>query len=688
MNITGEQYIRTLAQYIRSNEKRLTATSSPQPSLGHLSGHRRSDSGGGSFSMSNLWSFSAALTSLKPTISTASTTPTSPPSSINNPNKIFVSLDPHHLYYLLAKFSDLGLDVGVFETVADFKRGDTVDIDIKDIETSSITSSNSISSMSSAMSSLSLFSGWQGWYSAALKNETIPINLEIQYIYRSFTKLTGLKVAILTQKKIDGFENWPMDAMLSLTMFKNLTHLEIHGLAPKSFDGWDILQEKLEYISLQQGSIDDIYELFVDAVVDSMKRRKPKDNTTNDQNVEKSQELVEAPKSGGYLPDNILPQRIWTNLKQVDLSDNSLTFVANEPLSYINKVINLNLSQNLLLAVPSGLSQLYNLQNLNLSNNMIESVTGIYAVLGNITKLDLRNNRIENLCGLERLWSLEYVDVRENRLLDWAEVGRMSELQEIRQIYVEGNPFVKLQPNYRISIFTTYRENNKDIILDGSGPSYNERRQIGSPKASPSNQKIPVAVLSSDSLLSPVLSSDEQTTTIPVLKTKKSRKFHKRVVKLDGGDSESDTGSVSSVKSKTNKEKKKKKDKSDKNPTKTESIPIMHRLVEVEKAVAAENDVNSRLRRKRSGKLRSDVAELSPKLRPSSPLSPRIESELALTPGEDYRRKIEELRTEGGSAWLRVLSEMEYSKGGTDRLREPPKMKAIADQLMTSRDHR
>jgi hypothetical protein len=212
-----------------------------------------------------------------------------------------------------------------------------------------------------------------------------------------------------------------------------------------------------------------------------------------------------------------------------------------------------------------------------------------------------------------------------------------------------------------------------------------------SPKSSPStNQKIPIAVLSSDSIFpNPPTSPDEQATKVPVLKTKKSRKFHKRVVNLDGVDSETDNGSdladVASINSKSSK--KKKKDKSAKTSNKTEPIPIKHRLVEVEKAVAAENDPNSRIHKKKSSKLRSNATELSPKLRPSSPLSPRIEADLTLTPGEDYRRKIEELRNEGGSAWLRVLSEMEYTKGGTDRLREPPKMKAIADQLMVDKDH-
>ena len=192
-----------------------------------------------------------------------------------------------------------------------------------------------------------------------------------------------------------------------------------------------------------------------------------------------------------------------------------------------------------------------------------------------------------------------------------------------------------------MSIFTAYRENNKDVILDGTTPGYNERRQINaSPKSSPSSQKVPIAVLSSDSILSsPVLSSDDQSPPVPVLKTKKSRKFRKRVVNLDGDDahnSGTDNGSdVASIKSSKSSRGKKKKDKSDKKLTKTEPIPI----------------------------------------KPASPS------------GDEYRRKIEELRTEGGSAWLRVLSEMEYAKGGSDSLREPPKMKAIVDQFMTTGDH-
>ncbi|CAG8620497.1 546_t:CDS:2 [Dentiscutata heterogama] len=407
-DVTGEQYIRTLAQYIRSNARKIFTpnSNSSLPSSQVLVGHRRSNSDGSNFSMANVWSFTTALTSsyLKPTSLTSSTAPSSPEFKASQ-KAILLTLDPQHLYYLLTKFSDLGLDVGAFEVTADFKYNDDdiIDIDLKD-ETASITSANSVSSISSAMSSLSLFTGWTG--------------------------------------------DLPIGTLLSMTLFKCLTHLEIYGLCPKLFDGWDILQEKLEHLSMQKCTIDDISEIFIDAVVDGLKRRNRKDvKTDNNEDIKKEsdQTATKSENLGDNSPDNILPPRIWRQLRQLNLSDNSLTFVASEPFSYIIKCACLDLSDNLLLAVPPGLSQLPDLQYLNLSNNMIETINNIHQVLSNVTKLDLRNNRIENLCGLERLWSLEYVDVRENRLTDWAEIGRMSELHGIKQIFVESNPFTKYQ---------------------------------------------------------------------------------------------------------------------------------------------------------------------------------------------------------------------------------------------------
>ncbi|CAG8818694.1 4937_t:CDS:1, partial [Racocetra fulgida] len=69
----------------------------------------------------------------------------------------------------------------------------------------------------------------------------------------------------------------------------------IYGLSPKMFDGWDILQEKLEYFSMRKCLIDDISEIFIDAVVDGLKRRKGKDVKT-DENEDKKEEADQMTK--------------------------------------------------------------------------------------------------------------------------------------------------------------------------------------------------------------------------------------------------------------------------------------------------------------------------------------------------------------------------------------------------------
>ncbi|CAG8563618.1 14234_t:CDS:2 [Gigaspora margarita] len=672
-DITGEQYIRTLAQYLRSNARRIFVPSSSLPSS-QVVGHRRANSDGANFSMANVWSFTTALTSsyLKPAALTSSTAPSTPEFS-SSQKVILVTLDPQHLYYLLTKFSDLGLDVGAFEVSADFKCNDEdiIDIDLRD-ETASVTSANSVSSISSAMSSLSLFTGWTGWAAAAQKNDNVPIKEEILYIYRAFNKLSGLKLSIITHKRIGGSSELPIGTMLSMTVFKCLTHLEIYGLSPKMFDGWDILQERLEFLSIQKCAIDDISEIFIDAVVDGLKRRNKKDIKT-DENEDKKEESDQTVTKFKDLDDSsLLPLRIWRQLKQLSLSDNSLTFVATEPFAYITKCVCMDLSDNLLLAVPSGLSYLNDLQYVNLSNNMIETINNIHQVLSNVTKLDLRNNRIENLCGLERLWSLEYVDVRDNRLTDWAEIGRMSELHGIKQIFVEGNPFTKFQQTYRVNIFSHFREKDKEIMLDGSGPSYNERRYITiNPK--PSSEKTPEAI-SALSAISASSGHESVLSTSPEdlqsrLKVPKSGKY-RRVVNLDFEEenhSGTDTGSdVMSVKSSKSGKSKKKKNKQ-----KLERMTSKHRLVEIEKAVAAENDP-AQIKKKKSLKFRQNSTDTQHSMAPKLPS--RSETEI-IALGEDYRRKIEELRNESGSSWLKVYTEMEYSKDENDRLREPPRMK-------------
>ncbi|CAG8557924.1 2609_t:CDS:2 [Paraglomus brasilianum] len=703
--VTGEQYIRTIAHYIRANDRRLT---SHQVSS-QLSGHKRSDSGSGVFSIQHLWSISAALTG------TSSPTPSSSPI----PKTPLVALDPHHMYYLLTRFSELGLDVGAFEPDSELiiRQGGGLEMSADDnTDAASIGSVNSIGSVSSAMSSLSLLSGWNGWSTAAQQAEQGPIEAEIKYIFKAFSKIVGIKVGPFNQRRIDGSENWPKGSMLSFSPFKSLCHLEIYDMPVKNFDGWDIIQERLESLTVQRGSIDDIVDLFADAVVNSAKRRKAieakrkqlKANIHLNNAIDVDSPPATQEQDAGEVADDslpVLPDNAWSRLESINLSDNSLTFFSAEPIMYISNCTHLDLSRNLLIAIPSTLAQLIHLKCLNVSYNMIENLTGIYQILGNVSRLDLRENRVNNLCGLERLYELEFVDLRDNYLTDWEEIKRMTDLSGIKEINVEGNPFTKLQ-NYRVNIFSAYREHDIDIILDGSAPTFNERQKI-SVQPRTSSPKVPAAVLSrnlsADNLIDIIKS-------IPLNITGKGslrKKRNKRIVDLDAEDDASGTGTDTNTdegaSARRTKSKSKKK-KSAINETPPSSSPISSspasptsptdgkprrtvlRIAEIERVTSEPR----KLRKPKSMKSLKTAVDSPYAATGISASASDDDAKSALASpiarGEEFRKKINDMRSEGGTAWLKVLGEVNFAKksgGDTTGLHSSePQLKGIVNRLL------
>ncbi|KAF9584566.1 hypothetical protein BGW38_006001 [Lunasporangiospora selenospora] len=219
--------------------------------------------------------------------------------------------------------------------------------------------------------------------------------------------------------------------------------------------------------------------------------------------------------------------RMWPKLRHFSVSDNSLPALNHaNSFSYAEAIVSLDLSHNLLNALPPGLIQLHNLQHLNLSYNMISTVQQVYQVLGNISVLDLRGNRLESLCGLERLWNLEKVDVRDNHLGEAAEVGRLAALPGIREIWSEKNPFCTLQAT-----------NGHDLLLDGMFASFVEKRALAtlSPSAFSTTissiNNVNVAHIPADSVPAAVLSKDlAATRPTPTSPPQKLSKNHQSTV--------------------------------------------------------------------------------------------------------------------------------------------------------------
>ncbi|KAG9321476.1 hypothetical protein KVV02_007275 [Mortierella alpina] len=296
--------------------------------------------------------------------------------------------------------------------------------------------------------------------------------------------------------------------------FPALTHLELHKIPAECVDGWETLMPQLKSLVVIQSGIEDVHDVLVTAVINSERRRRQRISRDKNRAVMIKEEQQEALKdasiaaqgsegaSSDALEDStsnghssqtqgdtpveqqdeaciLASLKMWPVLRHLSLSDNSLPdLTRNDTFMCTPSIVSLDLSHNLLLSPPSGLIHLHNLSHLNLSYNMISGVQSIYQILGNIATLDLRGNRLESLSGLERLWNLEMVDVRENHLGEAAEVGRLAALPGIREVWSEGNPFCAIQPKHRLQILAVFKANGHDLLLDGTFASFTEKRAL------------------------------------------------------------------------------------------------------------------------------------------------------------------------------------------------------------------
>ncbi|KAI1500439.1 leucine rich repeat domain-containing protein [Biscogniauxia marginata] len=187
--------------------------------------------------------------------------------------------------------------------------------------------------------------------------------------------------------------------------------------------------------------------------------------------------------ASNLLAMGILPASKWRFLKHLSLADNSLTAIPATSLTPLSNTLNsLDLSSNLFTQIPDSLATLTALRALNLSHCMIDSLHSLIRnPLPAISALNLRANRLQSLAGIEKLYPLERLDLRDNRLNDPMELARLTGIPDIREIWVEGNPFTRTHRDYRITIFNLFRKMpgySEDIIIDASGPTYSERRYL------------------------------------------------------------------------------------------------------------------------------------------------------------------------------------------------------------------
>ena len=679
-----------------------------------------------------------------------------------------LTLTPHHLFYLLSRFEELGINVGpmtirlenihndvapgnyVSFLSAPKSRGRASDAD-------SVRSSSSVRSVMSTMSSMWSQFNLSGQSNKEEKRKAVELE-DLKYLYSAFTKIPCLRLSPDHRSKlIAGFEEFPFDTAVPLFAFKNVSALEICDLDFRQLFGWDRMAEQLRSLTIKRASIDDLADLTINIVLDDMDKRRRRSSKapipsspavvwpSANNSVRNAAEVPSAsvpnspmaegrrpsigspqpsavnmartassdgkktprlrqrsispsrpassrhnssyghghhPRSGtpkfrresgssgssihsstprnstsNLLALGIVPASKWRFLRHLSLAENGLTFITTHSLAPLAQTLHsLDLSANLFTEIPESLASLTNLRALNLSNCMIDSMHSLLRnPLPAITTLNLRSNRLVSLAGIERLFSLERVDLRDNKLTDPTELARLTRMPEMQDIYVAKNPFVRTHPNYRVTIFNLFRATpgyTEDVKIDSTGPSYSERRQLVDRAPEPPQAPVAPPVIederSDDALNMPNLSERSRqaavdynqgsTRSIGDYSTASQRKkkgSRRRIVELSH-----EMGSES---------------------TQADAPPSPRAAP---KAVSSEEQ-------QRYVRATSSPPRLPPLDTGASSMSiegfePSIEEDEDIgVNSEAYRQKIETLKSDLGNGWLTALSE--DMKNGTER---------------------
>ena len=598
--------MQNLAYFVRTHERALA--NALQLQRQHKHGSQQ-----GAVGATAMASSSAAPTSIS--LAEALSRPTFTLSSQSiKPAKL--ALTPHHLFYLLSKFEDLGVDIGPMNVRLENLHGDGAPSNYVSFlghapksrgKQSDADSLRSVSSVRSVMSSVSsIWSNFSLSNSAAKEEKRMVQHRDdIKYLYSCFTKIPALKLAPDQRaRKVAGYEEFPFDTAVPLFAFKNLGVLEICDLDFRQFHGWDRLAEQVRSLTVRRAHLDDPIDLLQNIVLDDMERRRKRSSkfqapttpstpglpwpnnspsrhiqdpsryrmelarsfsTPNSPLVDQRRGSLGSPHSitlvrGGSadgaktpipqpsrqrstspgrpssskhgswhksrrsgVPANrrssgssgssthdmtprhstsdllalgVLPLSKWRFLRQLSLAENGLTYLTADSLAPVAGTLqSLDLSGNLFTEIPDALTSLTHLRALNMSNCMINSLSSLArSPLPAITTLNLRSNRLLSLIGIEKVRTLERIDIRDNKLHDPAELARLTSALDLIDVYVVKNPFTRTHGAYRVDIFNLFRDtpgHHADITIDSQAATYNEKKLLHDQAAEP----VPVPVV-------------------------------------------------------------------------------------------------------------------------------------------------------------------------------------------------
>lgn len=345
--------------------------------------------------------------------------------------------------------------------------------------------------------------------------------------------------------------------------------------------------------------------------------------------------------SSSLITLNVLPSSKWQRLKYLSLADNSLTTISAKSLAPVATTLrSLNLSSNLFTDIPDALASLTRLVSLDLSNCMIDSLQSLSkSPLPAVLTVNLKGNRLRSLAGVERLLSLEQLNIQDNQLSDPMEMARLTCIPNLKRIWVKRNPFTKSHSEYRVTTFNLFRQTPgyvDDIVIDESGPGYSERKQLVDrvpeverqiPSPSIRIAELPVVIHQSEQAVSTLAESPE----VARNPSRRKKAPRRRIVDLaqEGFARVPDEDIAATISS---------------------SEPNLEVVNQESSATSRDPPEPASAPADTSG---DDVYD-------GSTEAPSVGSNEPLIQEDDYRAKIEALRQEFGSNWLSALGDMNW----------------------------
>lgn len=272
---------------------------------------------------------------------------------------------------------------------------------------------------------------------------------------------------------------------IDVGMFPNLSVLVLDAVPPEWIVNMSSIRSSLRLLRVQGGAVYNLNSFLFNSGSDN------KGELNGDE--KKSCEKVIYPHLTHFRLTRCAVGELsglCEKVKRKKKRENGDKYKVASSLVQLPKLTALNLSHNEIIHATTlfaGVRNLPLLTRIDLSYNRISSLKNMHFVLGNIRILVLSHNQISCLRGVERMYGLERLELDNNLLGNLADVASLANLPCLHSITLEGNPFVKKQPNYRMQIlhlFQQARSSGEDVenmllpILDGNKATKKELDEL------------------------------------------------------------------------------------------------------------------------------------------------------------------------------------------------------------------